>query len=156
MNGRIDDPHITMTLYRLRRERQTAHIVDKAIVYLSTDHLDECWIALPLHLINVRDALYLVDNSLVVRSNDLSSVAPEDLVAVVLLGVVRGGHHDAALAAQLTDRIGDHWGRTQRIVEVDLDAVCREHVGRRLGKEGAVVAPVVADSYRDLFAGEAL
>ena len=130
--------------------------MDEAVVHLGSDHLDERWIALPLHLVNVCDALHLIDDCLVVRGDDLSTVAPEDLVTVVLLGIVRGSHHDATLAAQLTDRIGNHRGRAQRIVEVDLDAVCRKHVGRRLSEEGAVVAPIVADSYGDLFASEAL
>ena len=107
-------------------------------------------------MVNVRDALYFVDDSLVVWGYDLSAIAPEDLVAVVLLGVVRGGHHDTALAAQLTNRIGDHRGRAECIVEVDLDTVCREYIGCRLSKERAIVAPVIADSYGDLFASEAL
>ena len=130
--------------------------MDKAVVHLGADHLDECWIALPLHLGNVCDALHLADDSFVVGGDNLRTVAPEDLIAVVLLGVVRGGHHDATLAAELTDRIGDHRGRAERIVEVDFDAVCREHVGGRLREEGAVVSSVVSDSDGDFFTSKAL
>ena len=80
---------------------------------------------------------------------DLAAVRAVDLVAVVLGGVVAGGHADARAAAQIPHSPGQGGRRLQAGVHIGGDAVGRQHAGGLAGEQFAVVAAVVGDG--DLF-----
>eukprot|EP00951_Prasinocladus_malaysianus_P005922 scaffold41839_cov29-Prasinocladus_malaysianus.AAC.1 len=82
-------------------------------------------------------------NPLVVRRDDLAAVPPVHLVAVVLLGVVRGRHHHPARAAQQLHSEGHKGGRDQVAEEVHGDALRHQHRCGDAGKALRAVAPVI-------------
>ena len=86
-------------------------------------------------------------------SEHLCPVRPISLIAVVFLGVVRGGDHYAALAAKFTNSKGYLGRRTKALEEIDLDAVSREDLSGDTCEDVTIIAAVVADSYRDLGEG---
>ena len=99
----------------------------------------------------------MVDDVHVVWSDNLRAVGPVSLVAVVFLGVVRGGDVDAALTAEGADSVGKLGGGTEAVEKICLDAVGREDVGNDFSKFAGVVAHVVADGYGYLWqVGECL
>ena len=73
---------------------------------------------------------------------DLTAVRSVDLVAVVLLGIVAGRHHDAALTPERAHGVTDHGRGLEAVEQIDLDAVGRIDLGRapceRLGHVPAV------------------
>ena len=78
---------------------------------------------------------------------DLAAVGTIDLVAVVLGGVVAGGHADARAAAQIAHSPGQRRGGLQPGVQVGGDAVGGQHAGGLAAEQLALVAAVVADGY---------
>ena len=95
----------------------------------------------------VLDLRDLGDDVLVHGRGDLAAVAPEDLVAVILLGVVAGGDHDAGGRALEADGIAQFRGGAEGVEQVDVDAVVGEDVGGNLGEQAGVVAAVVRDAH---------
>ena len=91
------------------------------------------------HRLDVLDLCDLGDDVLVHGRGDLAAVAPEDLVAVILLGVVAGGDHDAGGRALEADGIAQFRGGAQGVEQVDVDAVVGEDVGGNLGEQAGVV-----------------
>ena len=83
----------------------------------------------------VLDLRDLGDDVLVHGRGDLAAVAPEDLVAVILLGVVAGRDHDAGGRALEADGIAQFRGGAQGVEQVDVDAVVGEDVGGNLGEQ---------------------
>ena len=83
-------------------------------------------------------------------SDNLCTVIPVGLVAVVDLRIVRGSDVHTALAAQATDGIAHFGSGARSLKQIDLDAVGAEDVGDRLGKQAAVVAHVMTHDHRDL------
>ena len=95
-----------------------------------------------IHLLNVPDDVvrFVVQH--------LAARGVEQLVAVVLLGIVAGSDHDAHVAAQLTHRERQE-GRGRKLgYYVHLDPVGREHFRGRLCEFLGLDAAVVADDRR--------
>ena len=83
-------------------------------------------------------------------SGDLAAVAPEHLVAVVFLGVVAGGDHDAGRGLFEADAVAEFRRGTQALEQVHLDAVIGEDLGRYFCEQAGIVAAVVADAHAGL------
>ena len=147
VDRRVDDFHVVVTGNGLGAEREGLDAVEVTAVNLLADNLDEGGITLEFHIFHRSNLVHLVDGLLVVGGNHLGTVVPVGLVAVVLLGVVRGGEDYTTLATQFAN--GKRYlGRgTQGVEQIDLDTVGREDVGSHLGKTAAVVAAVVTDSH---------
>ena len=96
--------------------------------------------------------VHLVDDTLVVRSKDLSTVLPVSLVTIVLAGVMAGGDVHAALSLEVTDGEGALRCRTKVVEEISLDAISREDVSHGLSIEATVVTAVMAHNDRDFLA----
>ena len=98
--------------------------------------------SLELHLRGVLDLSHFRYDFFVHGGSDLTSVGPGYLVAVILLGVVRGGDHDAGDGALEAYRVA-HFRRGTDIVEDEhMDAVGRQHLCRDAGEHLAVVSGV--------------
>ena len=108
------------------------------------------------HHIHVGDLLHLGDDVLVMRSRHLGAVRPVGLVAVVLLGVVRRRHDHTRVAFQLADRKAQLRRRTQRVEEVNIEAVRGENVRHALGEHPRIVAAVVGHGNPHLLARKVL
>ena len=113
-----------------------------AVRYASST-LDLGFVALEADAPHSLDAANVVDDVDIVGRDDLRSVLPVGLVAVVFLGIVGGGDVYAALASEMTDGERKLRRGTERVEEIHLDAVGREDVGHDLGEEARVVAHVV-------------
>ena len=98
----------------------------------------------------------LVHDLLVHGRCHLSAVGPGDLVAVVLLGVVRGGDHDACNGAFLAHGIAHLGSGTDVVEDIDMDAVGGKDIGSDAGELPAVVAAVVRDTDLDVVALDVL
>ncbi len=92
-----------------------------------------------------------LQDPLVVGRLDLGSVAPEDLVAVVLFGVVRGRDHDAdGRAFLLYGEWHEGRGRDGR-EEVNPKACFEKNASRKLSPTGREVSRVKTDDSAGLF-----
>ena len=90
---------------------------------------------------------YFGHDILVHGGGDLAAVAPKHFVAVVLLGVVAGGDHNAGGGVLDADAVAQFRGGTQILEKIHLDAVVAKNLGRYLRKQTGVVAAVVADAH---------
>ena len=115
--------------------------------------MDELGASFEADIFSARDLIDLDDRVAVMRSEHLCPVRPISLVAVVFLGVVRGGDHYATLAAQFADSKGYLGRRTKALEEIDLDAISREDLSCDACEDITIVTAVVTDSYRDLGEG---
>ena len=129
---------------------EASHTLDELLIKVLPDVLDELGACLEADILDLGHLVHLDDRIAVVRGDHLGTIAPVSLIAVVLLGVVRGGDHHPTLAAQLADSEGDLWRRTEALEEIDLDAIGGEDLCRDAGEDIAIVAAVMADSYGDL------
>ena len=91
-------------------------------VHLTANNIDEFLVAIELHVLYLY-LVYLVDNTLVVRSKHLCTVVPISLVAIILAGIMRSSHIDTSLTTQLTDGERNLRSRTQALKQVNLDAI---------------------------------
>ena len=132
------------------------HLVEVDLVELLVEDRDVLGILARQDHIDVGDLLHLGDDVLVVRGRHLRTISPVGLVAVVLLGVVRGGNNHARVTLELADREAQLGGRTQGVEEENREAVRGEDVGHTLGEHARVVAAVVADRHANLLAREVL
>ena len=97
---------------------------------------------------DVRKRVNAVDGALnLLRGfgRDLAAVRPVDLVAVVFRGVVARGEHDAAAAGKVPHRKRKRRSRHDHGIQIDLNAVAREHFGCRAREHIALDAAVVGD-----------
>ena len=93
------------------------------------------------------DGVDLLHDDLGLLGDDLHAAPVVDLVAVVLLGVVRGGDHDAPAQAQLAHGVGQH-GRGHGLrPQHHLDAVAHQHLGRGAREHVGVLARVIGDAH---------
>ena len=88
MDRGVDDLEVGVTLDHIRVERQCLDGFEKSLVHGVADDLDFGWIALEFDVLDVFDAVDVVDNINVVGRDDLCTVAPISLIAVVDLGIV--------------------------------------------------------------------
>ena len=77
----------------------------------------------------------------------LSAVRPIDLIAVIFLGVVRGGYVKSRGRAVVANGKAKLGSRPQRVKNAHMDAVCSHNAGGFPGKQLAVVAAVEANGY---------
>ena len=99
------------------------------------------------------DRVDLADDGVCDIERDLAAVFAVDLVAVILCGVMARRDHDAGRAFQRTHCPGEHWGRHELGVDMNTDAVCREHCRRRLCEGIGLDAAVIGDGNGGLFEG---
>ena len=161
VEGRVDELEVVRDLFDGLIVVDHAHdICHEAPVAVLAEHRDE---ALRDSLVEVRrcdagedvDVPKLLGNRRGVLGRQLRAVRPIDLVAVVLLGIVRRGHIDARLAAVFAHGERELGRRAQGLKELDGDAVARHDAGRGARKLHRVVAAVHADGdalFHGLFA----
>ena len=154
VQGSIDNLEVVLVRDGLRIQRQRFDACQIYIVHLAADDADAVVAAVPQNLVVGGHSVHLVDDALVVRRHNLSTVAPIHLVAVVLLGVVRGGHHHAGVAAKVAHGEGELWRGAQVLKEVAEDTVGGHHAGGHLSEEAAVVARVVRYHHLQLLVRE--
>ena len=130
--------------------------VEVLLVEILAQHHDVLGVEPRADHAHVGDAADLLDDVAVVGGGHLGAVGPVGLVAVVLLGVVRGGDHHARVAFQLADGEAQLGGRAQRVEQVGGEAVRCEDVGHALGELARVVAAVVRHGHADGLAREVL
>lgn len=90
----------------------------------------------------------LAGNSPVVGWHDLRSVAPVDLVSVVLRRVVRCRDHHAGLGTEGLYGVGEHGRRNHTVVDPDLESGVSEQPGGGLHEPRRVPAAVAADDHQ--------
>ena len=120
------------------------HVV---VIHLTTDNLDLIPVSLKLHLVDSH-LVHFLDDTCIVWSQNLSTVAPVSLVTVVLLRVVRSSYVDTSLGTELTDSERNLRCRTEALEEISLDAIGREDGSYGLSEETGVVTAVVTYHYR--------
>ena len=151
MEGGIDDFDVVVFLDDLGVEGVLLDAREVDLVHILADDLDVLFAAGHLDVGDRLDFQHFLDDGLVVGGGELAAVAPVGLVAVVLLGIVGGGEHDAGVAVAVADGEAELGGGTHAVEEVDLVAVGSQHVGCDFGELAAVVAAVVADGSAELF-----
>ena len=104
-------------------------------------------------IFSARDLIDLNNCVAVMGSEHLCPVRPISLIAVVFLGVVRGGDHYAALAAKFTNSKGYLGRRTKALEEIDLDAVSREDLSGDACEDITIITAIMADNYRNFGEG---
>lgn len=100
---------------------------------------------------NVCERVHRVDGRLNLAGHlgrDLAAVGPVDLVAVVLLGVVRRRDDDARVATQVAHGKGERRRGLKARVEIGVDTVGSEYRSRTLRELGAAMAQVMPDDDR--------
>ena len=143
VHRRIDDLHVVVLLHALGRKREFVHLIQIDLVELLVQNGDVFGILARKHHIDIRDLRHLGDDVLVVRLGHLRAVGPVGLVAIVLLGVVRGGDDHARMAFQLADGEAQFRGRPERVEQKNLESVRGENIGHALGEHPRIVAAVV-------------
>ena len=161
MEGRVDELEVVGDLFDGLIVVDHAHdICHEALVTVLTEHRDEALVDgfVKVHRRDAGedvDVLELPGDRGGVLGRQLRAVRPVDLVAVVLLGIVRRGDVDARLAAVFAHGKRELRRRAQGLKELDGDAVARHDAGRGARKLHRVVAAVHADGdalFHGLFA----
>ena len=127
----------------------------ESFVDLGADGDDAALAAVPFDIVERLDFLHFVDDAGVMWRHKLAAVVPVGFVAVVFLGVVRGGEHDARLAFEVADGEREFRGGAYVVEEIYRKAIGGKHVGCNLGELAAMVAAVVRDGGFQFLAGEA-
>ena len=122
-------------------------------VHLTTNDVDEFLIAFKLNVLNL-NLVYLVDNTLIVWSQHLSTIVPICLISVILTWVVRCCYVYTCLASELTDSKRNLWCRTQTLEQVNLDTISRENISYCFSKHTSVVTAVMTYYNRTLLTRE--
>ena len=139
-----------MARHALRRAHQRQDGGQISLIYFCTDSFRvERFVQ--QHICRRSNLADLGDDILVMRRGNLCAVGPEDLVAVVFLGIVRGGHHDAGLAAQVADGERKLRRGADIVEDIGPDAVGEQHLCGNHGKFPAAVAAVVGNGHRRPF-----
>ena len=156
MHSRINDVQILLAVDNLLVDESLMHGSHIIIVHFTTNDFNLIPIGFKLHIGN-RYTVHLVDDTLVVRSQHLSTISPICLITVILFGVVTGCNVHSCLGTQLTDGKRNFRCRTQALKEINLDAIGREDVCYCFSKQARVVATVVTYHYTQSFlTGESL
>ena len=150
MHSRVNDVEVFLTVDYILVDHGSMYGCHVVVVHFATNNLNLIPVSLKLHLVD-SNLVYLVDDSLVVRSQNLSAIAPVSLVAVVLLRVVRSCYVYTSLSTKLTDGERNLRCRAQSLEEISLDAISREDGCHGLSKETRIVAAVVTYYYREVF-----
>ena len=149
VQGRIDDLELTVARHAFRAQGEGQQVREIGVIHLLAErtHFSAAHVRLELHLGRIGNFRHFRDDFLVHGRGDLSAVGPGDLVAVVFLGVVGGGDHNARHGAGLADGV-THFGRRTDIVEdIHVDSVGAHHVRGDAGKFLAVVPAVVRNHH---------
>ena len=120
------------------------HHVEVNLVNLFANNFYQLRITLKLHIGHLH-LVHLIDNSLIVRSQYLCAIFPISLVAVILSGVVASRNVHTTLASEVPDGKRTLWRWAHIVEQIHFDAIGREYVCNRLGKQTAVVSAVVAN-----------
>ena len=139
-----------VALHCVGAELQTLDCSEERLVDLLAYDLDLRLVALEADMLHSLDAVDMIDDIYVVGSDDLRSVLPVGLVAVVFLGIVGGRDIHAALASEMAYGERQLRSGAERVEQIHLYAVGRENVGHDLGKEARIVAHVMPHGHLDL------
>lgn len=90
-------------------------------------------------------------DSTVVGLDDLGSILPVDLVAIVVLGVVRGGDHDSYGGLLEQDSVRHVGGGHEIREQIHVEALMGEGGGSVGGKGARVVAAIITNNNTTLF-----
>ena len=117
---------------------------------LFTDPVNEAFLysCFKIDTHDVRKRVNAVDGALnLLRGfgRDLAAIRPVDLVAVVFRGIVARGEHDTAAAGKVPHRKRKRRRGHDHGIQIDLNPVAREHLGRRAREHIALDAAVVGD-----------
>ncbi len=148
VNRSVDDFEVAVLLNDFGTQLQALDSVEELAVNFLTNHVDARLVAAELDVAgsNRRHARHDVD---IVRSNNLRTVAPVSLIAVILLGIMAGSDVHTALAAEFADCKRQFGGGTETVEKINGDAVGREHVGNDFGKLARIIAHVIAHGNLD-------
>ena len=150
MYGGVDEFEALAHLFdRLFRESQLGNLFIIALVHRFRDGLDEAAVRLFDGEI-VGDLFDVSDDHVGRFGRHLRAVFAVDLVAVVLLGVVTGGNHDARDGAQPAHSVGEHGDGMHVVKDVGGDAVRREDARRRAREFLRFAAGIVGDDHAPL------
>ena len=97
------------------------------------------------------DFVHLIDDTLVVGSQYLGTVIPVSLVTVIFFRIVGSRKDDSTLATQLANSKRHFRSRTHVVEQIYLYAICGKNIGRKLGKQAAVVTTVMAYHHSNFF-----
>ena len=99
---------------------------------------------------NFCNGIYFVDNALIVGLNNLGTVVPVGLVAVVLGRIVGSGNYNTSVAAQSSDGIGKLWGGAQAGEQVGFEAIGGKDTGSGLSENVGEPSGIVGYNGRKL------
>ena len=142
----INDFEVFLAFDNGRVDANSLHHIEIKLVNLFADDFYQLRITLKFHVGHFH-LVNLVNNTLVVRSQNLRAIFPISLVAIVLAGVVASRNIHAALASKVPDskRTLGCWAHI--VEQVHLNAVGRKYVCYRFSKQSAVVSAVVANGH---------
>ena len=99
---RVDYLQIFLSFDNFGVDRERANLFEINLVYLFTDGLDKFFVSVELNIFDFH-FVYFVDDSSVVRCQDLCAVFPISLVSVVFFGIMRGRNVHTCLTMQVSD-----------------------------------------------------
>ncbi len=146
MHWRIDDVEVFLTKDDILVDHCLLDSLQVIPVHLTTDNLDQVFVALELHIVDSH-LVHLVDDTHIMRSQHLCAVLPVCLVSIILLRIVRSGNIDTSLTSELADGKRYLWCRTEALEEIYLYTIGREDIGYGLSKHTSVVTAVVTYYY---------
>ena len=84
----VDNLEVVIFFVYLRAERKLLDCIEIILVHLVSDDLDQFGIAFEFNVGDALDAVHMIYDVDIVRSNDLRTVGPVCLVAVVFFRIV--------------------------------------------------------------------
>lgn len=144
--GRIDELQILPALSdRLRGERKFFELRNVGIVHFRGNGNDERALFVARHGEIIGDLFNEPDDDLGRLGRHLRAVLAVYLIAVVFLGIVRRGDHDARNGAEIAHRIREHGHGMHVAEQVGFDAVFCEHARRLFGEQTGIPPRIVRD-----------
>ena len=144
MQRSVDNLQVGVPCASLRAQSERKNVAQVAFVHIGSHHIYLCapLSGNKLHHRRLADLVHLCHDVLILGRCNLSAVAPEHLVAVVFLRVVRSGHHHAGGSALEADGVRKFGRRTNIVEKINVDAVGAHYVRGDPGELTAVIAAV--------------
>ena len=122
MHSRVNDVEVLLTVDDILVNHSSMNCSHIVVIHLTTNDLNLIPVSLELHLVD-SNLVHLLDDTGIVWSQNLSTITPVSLVAIVLLRVVRSSNVDTSLGTELADSEGNLWCRTEALEEISLDII---------------------------------
>ena len=149
MQRRVNNLQVFLSFDNFWVNTNGLYHIEIHLIYLFADNLYQWFITIKLYIRHLY-LLYLVDNTLVVRSQNLCSVFPIGLITVIFFGVMTRCNVNTALAFEMSDGERTLGSGAHIIKKIHLNIIRRENVGNGFGKQTAVITTVMTNNYRDL------